>query len=58
MKSKRQLAIEELIALKIKFHLYTDDNQDLVEKRIKELVKKYKITYEDIRKEKNNGLER
>lgn len=48
MKNKKQLAIEELKGLRKKIHLYTEDNRDLVEKRIKELTSKHNITYGDL----------
>lgn len=48
MKSKRQLAIEELKSLKKKLHLYTDDNRYYVEKRMIELVEKYHIINKEL----------
>ena len=46
--NKKNIAIQEIKSLKKKLHLYTEDNRELVEKRIRELVKKYNITYGDI----------
>jgi len=52
MKDKKQLAITEVRDLKRKLHLYNDNNRYYVEKRIKELVEKHKITYGDMWNEK------
>jgi len=41
-------AIEEVIILKKKLHLFTFENNYYAEMRIKELVRRYKITYGDI----------
>ena len=48
MKNNKRSAIQEVKNLKKKLHLYNDDNKYYVEKRIKELVTKHKITYGDL----------